>query len=402
MSILQLNGGIEMIETVEKYTCMGCKACGDNCPTGAISFSVDKRGFWYPVVDLNKCIQCNKCLNHCAVYSNNSLLYRQSYVNTPNVWKAIAKEEEIRMNSTSGGIYYLLAETYLKSDGYIVGCAYSDDYKSAKHIVCDGYDGLLKIYGSKYFQSDTEHIYLRIKKMLENEKKVLFCGTPCQVGALYSFLKKHYTNLTTIDFICRGINSPKAYRAFIEELENKYGSKVQYVHFKSKKKGWDNLSTEIKFENGKLYLRDKDCDPWVNGYINGNLYIRPSCENCKFKNIPKYADITLGDFWGENFTANEKKKGVSVVLTNSKRGAQLLEEIKDKTIIESKTLEQVVTGNPAINQCVQLNKNMDLFFEEIEIDVFSKVVWRLLGWSSPKWQLRYIKKKIWKLLGISK
>src|SRR5690606_17487561 len=110
--------------------------------------------------------------------------------------------------------------------------------------------------------------------------------------------KKDYDNLITLDFVCRGTNSPKAYKKYLEMLESRYKSKVKRIWFKNKSHGWNRFSTRVDFWNGKTYLKDRYSDLYMRGYIEFNLYMRPSCSVCKYKSFPRVSDITLGDFWG--------------------------------------------------------------------------------------------------------
>lgn len=50
----------------KKEECCGCAACFAICPKSAINMEADEEGFLYPVVDLNKCIGCFKCVKICS------------------------------------------------------------------------------------------------------------------------------------------------------------------------------------------------------------------------------------------------------------------------------------------------------------------------------------------------
>ena len=81
--------------------------------------------------------------------------------------------------------------------------------------------------------------------MLNENRYVAFCGTPCQVAALNSYLgHKSFEKLITIDFICRGVNSPKAFKAWLNEIENSNNSKVVKVWFKYKEVDGKHLQKE--------------------------------------------------------------------------------------------------------------------------------------------------------------
>ena len=54
------------VACIKKEDCYGCSACGDICPTSAIYMELDEGGFWYPVIDEGKCIECNRCMQVCV------------------------------------------------------------------------------------------------------------------------------------------------------------------------------------------------------------------------------------------------------------------------------------------------------------------------------------------------
>lgn len=387
-----------MIEAVERKECTGCKMCGDICPCEAISFELDQEGFWYPVTDYSKCIECMKCINVCPALNFST----DSTQKEPMVYAAWNLDDSVRLSSTSGGVYYALAENMIHENGYIVGCVYTDDYKSAVHIAGNNLDDLKRIMRSKYFQSDTAGIYRETEKLLQEGNKVLFCGTPCHIAGLQNYLSKDYGELLlTCDFICRGINSPKAFKKYLLDLEKKYNSNIKYVHLKNKSHGWQNLGTYIEFENGKKYYRDKINDPWVNGYVSGNLYMRPCCSTCKYKEIPRISDISLGDFWGLKHNNTNLYKGISVVLINSEKGNMYFAQAKERLYFEYHTLDEAITGNGCLLNSAPMGKKRALFFEQIDSLDFTQLVWMLLEQTRIKriyrrirHILHYIKHKI--------
>lgn len=359
-----------MIDNIEKNKCTGCKMCADICPVGAISFEVDEQGFWYPKVN-SSCVNCELCLKRCPSLNEHKTIQRK-----PDVYAVWSKNEDVRITSTSGGAFWEIAHSFLSDGGYVVGSRYGKDWKSAEHIIAKNTNELLEIKGSKYFQSDTNGIYKEVKNALDNKKKVLFCGTPCQIAAIKSFLGKEYDNLFCMDFICRSINSPKAFRAYIEELENLYGSKVKEVHLKNKKYGWQSLASQVKFENGIESIKDKDQDWWVKGFIYNDLYTRESCYHCQYKVLPRLnADISIGDFWGIKYqSADNMFKGISVMLLNTEKGRHLFETYKDSFEYQEHSLEEVLEGNPALLKNPIKTDKQDKFFELLKDHSFSYAV----------------------------
>ena len=373
-----------MINSVLHEECVGCKACGDICPKGAIDYTTKKDGFWYPVIDENNCIKCGLCETVCPVFHSDT--ERDRILENPEVFACKLKDKEIRYNSTSGGLYYALAKTILDQGGYLIGCAYDEKYECASHIVTNDENGLRRLIRSKYFQSDTEGIYKLTKELLQKGKTVLFCGAPCQIGALNNYIKgKLADRLYAVDFVCRGINSPLAYKKYMDELTKKYHSEIAEVHFKNKSHGWTNLGTRVKFQNGKVYYRNRYNDPWVNGFIVGNLYMRESCHNCRFKKLPRVSDISMGDFWGLQFTDEEEKYGVSLAIVNTEKGKKLFQECRQFLTVDEHTIKEALEGNGAILQPAPRDEKREQFFERIQNEEFSDVVWSLLGREWPKW-----------------
>lgn len=379
---------IELInQAIEKQNCTGCKMCQDICPTLAINFSVDQEGFWYPKIDEKKCIQCNKCIKSCPVLHKPEINKEK-----PAVFAVWSKDKKIRRRSTSGGAYYELAKAAIDMGWFISGVIYTEDYKAVKHVLVNDMDGLLKVMGSKYFQSDTKEIYYKIKTLLDKNEKVLFCGTPCQNAALKSYLNKEYSNLVQCDFICRGINSPKAYRYFIETYEKKYHSKIVNVQFKNKKYGWTRYGTLLEFQNGKKYFRENYRDYWTLGYNKANLYMRSSCHDCNFKGILRYSDFTLADFWNiRGFPKKEYKLGISMLLIHSPKGKKFFEKAKNGLIYYKRKEKDIGEVNLCLNYSVKPGKNREYFFNNIEKKAFDELIRECIEPSYSQYMLWAVK-----------
>lgn len=365
-----------MIDTIQKKQCTGCKMCADLCPTGAISYKTDKYGFDYPTVDYDKCISCKKCTAMCPALNE----YTDKNYTEPKVYAAWLKDTEMRLYSTSGGIYYALARKFLENDGVVVACQFTSDWKHAEHIVVTNLDELLPTVRSKYFQSETLGIYKKVKDIIATDRKVLFCGTPCQSVALQQYLGGVSENLITMDFICRGNNSQKAYQAFIEELEGRYNSPVKSVQFKNKRNGWTSLGVLIQFENGQEYYDTRKNSYWTLGYIKNNLYMRPVCHECQFRTIPRKSDFTVGDFWGiEGAESEDIFNGISVLFANSNRAKEMLADMQDILFYEEHSLEEAIKGNPCILTSPKEGEMREKFFSLLENNTFTDSVVECCG-----------------------
>lgn len=362
-----------MIDIKNKVECCGCNACGDICPTEAIQFITDNEGFWYPKVNLDKCINCGLCEKTCPMLNYADGVTR---FEIPKVYAAYTTDDRIRIDSTSGGIFSMIAKKGYEKQAYIGGAIYNEDH-TVSQIVSPNPDDLPRLRSSKYLQSNAEGVYKNIKFLLKQGKSVIFCGTPCQIQALYRFLgNKDNENLTTIDFICRGVNSPKVFLSYMKMLENKFGAKADKIKFKAKEWGWHRFSMRVNFANGKEYCKDRYHDLFFIGYLQTGNFARPSCYECPFKGFPQKSDITLADFWGiEKIDASmDQDKGTSLVMINSDKGRKLFEEIKPVVRWKEFTFQDAKAGNPAINSSLKsTSKNRHEFFEDIDIMSFDKV-----------------------------
>ena len=362
-----------MISIKNNIDCCGCNACGDVCAHGAITFKTDIEGFWYPVVDETKCVDCRLCERVCPELHIGEL--KKNDNNPPVTVAAINKNMAVRWDSTSGGAFSALAEVMYEQGGCVSGAVYDENFL-VHNFVSDKPEDLSRLRSSKYLQSNAEGLYVRIRELLRNGKKVLACGTPCQMAALRLFLHKDYDNLVIVDFICRGVNSPKVYRQYLDSLERKYGGKVVYVKAKNKELGWRNLTRKVVFDNGKVYYGVKMDDNFRRGY-HTNVFCRPSCYTCQYKGFPRIADITIADYWGiEKINKNlDNNIGTSMILLNSKKGENFFGQVKDKIEWEYTTFESILPGNVALTKPIEPAKiDRRQFFEDLDKGTFDEVV----------------------------
>ena len=362
-----------MIEIKNKVDCCGCNACGDACAHGAITFKTDIEGFWYPEVDKAKCVECGLCEKVCPNIHVQDLK-KNDFDKPAKTIAAINKDTLVRWNSTSGGAFSALADAMYEQGGYVSGALYNEDF-SVRNYISNRPEDLEKLRSSKYLQSNAEGVYKEIRALLRKGEKVLTCGTPCQMAGLRSFLMKDYDNLIIVDFICRGVNSPKVYRKYLDSLERKYEGKVVYVKAKNKELGWRNLTRKVVFDNGKTYYGVHMEDDFRRGY-HTNVFCRPSCYDCKFKGFPRIADITIADYWGiEKVDPNlDNNVGTSMILLNSKKGVAYFEKVKDKLEWEETKFESILPGNIALRKSIEPAKiDREHFFEDLDKGTFEDV-----------------------------
>ena len=272
------------LETHQKKDCNGCGVCVLECPVNAMAMVQDEEGFLYPKIDREKCINCGKCKQIC---SNDFTPADQQ-----KVYMAVNRNSEERKNSTSGGVFFLLAKWIIAKGGVVFGVEYGKDLV-ARHNFYETLEECKNFQGSKYVRSDTGDVYRKAKTFLEQGRWVLFTGTPCQCSGLRTYLRRDYENLILCDIICHANPSPRVLSLYLQEIEKKYGRKVVQIQFRDKEKGWRTSKSTLTLEGGKtvndsLFRLAFLCD----------LINRPSCSQCKFSTPARASDFTIGDFWG--------------------------------------------------------------------------------------------------------
>lgn len=363
-----------MINIKDKIQCSGCNACGDSCPENAITFAVDGEGFWYPHVDTSLCVQCGSCEKVCPIL--NECGRKSTNYTEPKCYAAEHKSVEVLFASTSGGMFSALADVMYNDKGYVGGAVHNDDF-SVSHFISNDRSDLKYLRRSKDLQSNAEGFYKKVKNLLEKGEKVLVCGLPCQIAGLVNFLGKEYENLITVDLICGGVNSPKAWRKYLDYIEEINASKIVWTENKSKEYGWRNLTQKFVFENGSEYFDTRKTSCFTNGYIGSHLYLRPSCYECRFRGFPRIADITIGDFWGiENFTGKYKSDmGTSVVMVNNEKGARYFAKASRRINCEEVSLDWVLPGNPSLTpHASKMPDRREEFFRDLDLMRFDEAV----------------------------
>ena len=312
----------------------------------------------------------------------------------PCTYAAWSKDPEIRYKSTSGGAFSEFAKTIISQGGIVAGARYNDECL-AEHCIIDKTDDIELIRQSKYMSSKPLNIYREIKERLLEGRAVGYCGSPCQVAGLYAFLGKDYDNLYTFDFICRGMNSPKAFKAWLSEEEAKIGRKATRVWFKYKEGGWKSSPqrTRIDFNNSYYIVKEGEDNLFMHGYLSSNIYIRPCCGKCQFKGVPRQGDITLADFWGIDKDLDDDK-GTSLLLINSERGKVLFENTKDRFIYFQRNFEEITRGNPMFDRSATVSSDVHGFLADLDSMSFSDALRKYNAYPKRRSLLSRIKQKL--------
>lgn len=350
-------------KTFSKSECCACTACEHACPVQAITFTPDYEGFMYPSIDSEKCINCGLCERVCPVehpdYSNS---------NTPYTYAAMVTDIEQRKNSSSGGMFYVIASWVLRQGGKVYGATIDRNHQ-VYHIGIDNENDLELLRGSKYVQSDLRHVFCEIKDELKVGRWIYFVGTGCQVAGLKAYLRKDYGQLVTSDLVCHGVPSQWLFDQHINYLTEQYDGNISDYQFRDNE-NWSGCEIfkvskkgKIKVIKNKTYFKS----PYLNAFTS-NYTLRYSCYNCKFSQIPRQGDITLADFWGvENFIKDiSKHHGVSMILINTHKGDVVFNSLKHECEWEETELKNAIKYNANLTQRTELPEIRRVIYDHIK------------------------------------
>ena len=311
-----------MISIEDKTLCCGCSACAMKCPKHCITMQADSEGFLYPVVNEAECIDCGLCEKVCHE------LHPYDERKPLNVYAAINNDEEIRLKSSSGGIFYLLAEKTISEGGVVFGARFDDEWQVILDYA-ETPEGVQPFMGSKYVQARTANAYKDAETFLKQGRKVLFSGSPCQIAGLHHYLRKEYENLTTVDFVCHGVPSPKVWQRYLDEVVTSGKQAINDVKFRNKSNGWKKFNFVLSYNHEE---KSYSLCSWhqQNHYMRAflsDMILRPSCHECRAKQGSSHSDITIADFWGIHIEMPEMDddKGTGLVLVNTEKGRNALD-----------------------------------------------------------------------------
>ncbi len=375
-----------MITIQNKQDCCGCGACVYCCSKQCISMQEDDEGLLYPIVDKASCIDCGLCEKVCPIINQGA--ERKPLA----VFAAKNPDEQIRKESSSGGIFTMLAERTIERGGVVFGAAFNEDWE-VEHQYTETKEGLAAFRGSKYVQSKIGDNYKQAEKFLKQGRQVLFSGTSCQIAGLKLYLRKDWDNLFTVDVVCHGVPSPSVWSKYLEEItkrpkgaagKNSVLSSLNSmpvitgISFRDKRLGWKKFGFAIrcaapeeaakntvlqsdKYQENTWLYEPLNENLFMRGFLS-NLYLRPSCYACAAKSGKSGSDITLGDFWGiwNHYPEFSDDKGESLVLINSTKGQQTFNSLQTENIPVS--YSSALAGNPCIEHSVAIPKYRQEFF----------------------------------------
>lgn len=360
-----------MIQIQEKSKCCGCHGCAQVCPKQCIEMIPDAEGFCYPKVDESRCIRCGLCEKVCPVLTANL----DDPEKKPAAVAARNLDEAVRKESSSGGVFTLLARQVIARGGVVFGAAWTEDFRAVRHIAVRTEEALTKLRSSKYLQSTIGDCYAQAKACLSRGEQVLFSGTPCQIEGLRSFLRKDYDNLLCVDLVCHGVPAPAVWRRYLAECEEKNGAKVKDVTFRDKSTGWKSYCITLNFENGKKQSLPVSGEPYMRAFL-ANACLRPSCHDCRFKKRCRESDLTLADFWGVEDVCPQMDddRGTSLVLVHSSAGEAALAAVREQLKLEAVELDAALHQNPSAVVSSKVHENRAAFLESLDSMAFPAAV----------------------------
>ena len=382
-----------MKEICKKEKCSGCGACLNICPTNAITMKEDYEGFLYPEIS-DKCIDCGKCKSVCP-----QSIMEDEYENICDVYAIQLKDKKKLKNSSSGGMFMLLAEYVIENGGVVFGASYDEDLV-VRHTYAERMEELSSMQGSKYAQSDIRDCYRKAEDSLKNNRHVLFSGTPCQTEGLRTYLGKNYEKLILLDIICSGVPSPMLFKKCIESIEKKDKSKVFDYRFRDKEEfGYSNTTViyERKIKNkkvNKITIPDRTKNAYYIAF-GKQAFLRKSCYECTYGKVERHSDFTCGDYVGTNnkILSMGNYDGISEIIIHTKKGQCVFEKLKDKIKWQSISIDDAKEGNkmlysslPASLRCPEMfsylhkygyNKTAKKFFPVLKITVTKRIIRKL-------------------------
>ena len=327
--------------------CTGCMACIDICGKHAISIQ-DNLKSYNAVIDQNKCVNCGLCTKVCQ---NN---YKIQSCQPTKWYQGWTNDEQDRLKASSGGFATAIAKSFIKNKGIVYSCVFKNGefiFESAKNE-----NEVDKFTGSKYVKSNPINLYKNVLNDLKSGKKVLVIALPCQIGALKQYIKQEFQqNLYTVDLICHGTPSPN----FLEMFLNQYNKSLKMFNsiiFRVKAK------MQIHGNNEGIVTKGVS-DKYTIAFLNGLTYT-DNCYKCKYAKLERVSDITIGDSWGSTLSEDERKKGISLALCQTKKGIELLGE--SNLCLKDVDLNEAINNNHQLKAPSTTPSHRNNFFNGVK------------------------------------
>ncbi len=336
-----------------KNNCCGCTACYNVCTVNAVEMKADEQGFLYPVVNKTKCVNCGKCKKVCP-FSDDYKIDKTK----PEIYAFKNKDDCIREESSSGGVFRALAQYIISKDGVVYG-AETDSNFVVRHSAADNMDDAKKFSGSKYVQSQMNESFTDIRQLLENKRYVLFSGTPCQVAGLKLFLGKDYETLYTVDFICHGVPSPLMWKHFIDSVKQQNGG-IKAVVCRDTLTWGEHITKVILSDGTVKYTTD-----YIQLFLS-NCAIRSSCFKCKFTSCDRVGDFTMADYWGLKncFPEFYDTKGASVLFFNTDKAKKLYDVLNEAGYMINSDITKVLPYQPQLVSPIHKTRICTTFWKD--------------------------------------
>lgn len=304
----------------QRGRCTGCGACLAVCSAGAIMMIPDKEGFVMPKVSAEYCTGCKACRVVCPINRRGFL----KNANEPHFYVAQNKNAEVLSVSSSGGAFTALSDEVFRRGGVICGVAFDENLK-VRHCRAEDFSARDRMRFSKYVQSDMTGIYESIRDDLENERTVLFTGTPCQCAGVQAVFGKP-AGLYLCDLVCHGVPSPLLWEKYREALAREHGGRaVTWAAFRTKAKDGNRGRFQVYFkvDDGMEQFEDTR---FFELYVRGCYVLRPSCYACPFTDTLRVSDFTIAEYRGiEKYSkAWDDYRGVSLILAGTPKGEKFL------------------------------------------------------------------------------